>query len=56
MGATKVSVTIPTCVAPGFYLLRVEHIGLHSASNTNGAQVSFQSWSYTTGLMSPVES
>jgi len=40
MGATQVSVKIPTCVAPGFYLLRVEHIGLHSASNTNGAQVS----------------
>jgi len=38
MGATQVSVKIPTCVAPGFYLLRVEHIGLHSASNTNGAQ------------------
>ncbi|KAI1850349.1 hypothetical protein JX265_002247 [Neoarthrinium moseri] len=37
-GATQVSVTIPSCVAPGDYLLRVEHIGLHSAGDKGGAQ------------------
>lgn len=35
---TKVYVTIPSCIPSGDYLLRVEHIGLHSASSTNGAQ------------------
>jgi len=29
---------IPTCVAPGDYLLRVELLALHSASNLKGAQ------------------
>lgn len=37
-GLTTVSVTIPSCVAPGDYLLRVEHIALHSASSEGGAQ------------------
>jgi hypothetical protein len=37
-GDTTVSVTIPTCVAPGEYLLRVQHIGLHSAEQVGGAQ------------------
>ncbi|KAI0968048.1 glycosyl hydrolase family 61-domain-containing protein [Xylaria arbuscula] len=35
---TDVNVTIPSCVAPGYYLLRVEHIALHSASTSGGAQ------------------
>ncbi|KAI0012541.1 lytic polysaccharide monooxygenase [Xylariaceae sp. FL0662B] len=35
---TEVSVTIPECIAPGEYLLRVEHIALHSASQAGGAQ------------------
>ncbi|KAF1841455.1 lytic polysaccharide monooxygenase [Cucurbitaria berberidis CBS 394.84] len=33
-----VSVTIPKNTPSGDYLLRVEHIALHQASNTNGAQ------------------
>ncbi|KAI8634372.1 lytic polysaccharide monooxygenase [Xylariaceae sp. FL1651] len=37
-GLTSVSVTIPSCLAPGYYLLRAEHIGLHAASTTGGAQ------------------
>ncbi|RWA10363.1 hypothetical protein EKO27_g4746 [Xylaria grammica] len=37
-GLEIVEVTIPSCIAPGYYLLRVEHIGLHSAGQTNGAQ------------------
>ncbi|KAI0534770.1 glycoside hydrolase family 61 protein [Xylaria digitata] len=37
-GLATVEVTIPSCIAPGYYLLRVEHIGLHSAGQTNGAQ------------------
>ncbi|KAI1262722.1 glycoside hydrolase family 61 protein [Xylariaceae sp. FL1019] len=35
---TTTSVTIPSCLAPGYYLLRVEHIALHSASTEGGAQ------------------
>ncbi|CAO2657650.1 Nn.00g037760.m01.CDS01 [Neocucurbitaria sp. VM-36] len=34
----SVSVTIPQNTPSGDYLLRVEHIALHQASNTNGAQ------------------
>jgi hypothetical protein len=37
-GKTEVSVKIPSCIAPGDYLLRVEHIALHSASTVGGAQ------------------
>ncbi|KAI0154034.1 glycoside hydrolase family 61 protein [Pestalotiopsis sp. NC0098] len=37
-GLTTVSVTIPSCIAAGDYLLRVEHIALHSASTEGGAQ------------------
>lgn len=37
-GADSVSVKIPTCIAPGEYLLRVQHIGLHSAQQVGGAQ------------------
>jgi len=37
-GAKSVSVTIPKCLANGDYLLRAEHIGLHSAGSTGGAQ------------------
>ncbi|KAI0205555.1 glycosyl hydrolase family 61-domain-containing protein [Astrocystis sublimbata] len=37
-GLDNVDVKIPSCIAPGAYLLRVEHIALHSAGNTNGAQ------------------
>ncbi|ORY08736.1 glycosyl hydrolase family 61-domain-containing protein [Clohesyomyces aquaticus] len=33
-----VSVTIPKAVPSGDYLLRIEHIALHQASQTNGAQ------------------
>jgi hypothetical protein len=33
-----VSVTLPSCLANGDYLLRVEHIALHSASTVGGAQ------------------
>lgn len=38
-GKTSVSVTIPRCVENGEYLLRVEHIALHSASAPGGAQL-----------------
>ncbi|KAI1170318.1 glycosyl hydrolase family 61-domain-containing protein [Nemania sp. FL0916] len=37
-GLQTVSVKIPTCIAPGYYLLRVEHIALHSAGSSGGAQ------------------
>ncbi|KAL2194512.1 glycoside hydrolase family 61 protein [Corynascus similis CBS 632.67] len=37
-GKTEVSVTIPSCVEDGEYLLRVEHIALHSAASVGGAQ------------------
>lgn len=30
--------TIPRCLQDGEYLLRAEHIGLHSASSVGGAQ------------------
>jgi hypothetical protein len=30
--------TMPTCIAPGQYLMRVELIALHSASSPGGAQ------------------
>ena len=33
-----VSVTIPRNIPSGDYLLRIEHIALHQASNVNGAQ------------------
>ncbi|KAK0751859.1 glycoside hydrolase [Schizothecium vesticola] len=38
-GKSQVSVRIPQCVQNGEYLLRVEHIALHSASAPNGAQL-----------------
>jgi Auxiliary Activity family 9 (formerly GH61) len=31
-------VAIPKCILPGDYLLRAEHIGLHAASSSGGAQ------------------
>lgn len=37
-GARSVSVTLPRCLADGDYLLRMEHIGLHSAGSAGGAQ------------------
>jgi len=37
-GMTTVSITIPSCLPSGQYLLRVEHIALHSASTVDGAQ------------------
>jgi hypothetical protein len=41
-GLATVNVKIPTCIAPGYYLLRVEHIALHSAGSTGGAQVGYR--------------
>ncbi|KAK3391645.1 glycoside hydrolase [Sordaria brevicollis] len=38
-GKTEVSVRLPQCLANGEYLLRVEHIALHSASSVGGAQL-----------------
>lgn len=38
-GLKEVSVEIPSCLAEGYYLLRVEHIALHSAGSEGGAQV-----------------
>jgi len=37
-GAASVSTTVPSCIPAGDYLLRVEHIALHSASAAGGAQ------------------
>lgn len=37
-GKSEVSVKIPSCLANGDYLLRVEHIALHSAGSVGGAQ------------------
>ncbi len=37
-GAKSVAVTIPRCLQDGEYLLRAEHIGLHSAGSAGGAQ------------------
>lgn len=37
-GVPTVNVTLPECIAPGEYLLRVEHVGLHSAQQAGGAQ------------------
>lgn len=37
-GLSTVSVKIPTSLSAGEYLLRVEHIGLHSAGSSGGAQ------------------
>ncbi|KAK3689890.1 glycoside hydrolase family 61 protein [Podospora appendiculata] len=37
-GTKSVSVKIPKCLANGEYLLRAEHIGLHSAGSSGGAQ------------------
>ncbi|KXJ87237.1 glycoside hydrolase [Microdochium bolleyi] len=38
-GLSSVTLTIPKCIPNGEYLVRFEHIGLHSASSTNGAQL-----------------
>lgn len=52
---------VPSCIANGEYLIRFEHIGLHSASAANGAQlylscaqvsVTGGSGSYSPSLMS----
>jgi hypothetical protein len=37
-GARQVTTKIPSCIPSGDYLLRVEHIALHSASAAGGAQ------------------
>lgn len=37
-GLTSVSFKIPTAIPNGEYLLRIEHIGLHGASTSGGAQ------------------
>jgi len=37
-GNKTLSVTIPECIEDGEYLLRLEHLGIHSASTTGGAQ------------------
>jgi hypothetical protein len=33
------AITIPSCIAPGQYLLRAEMIALHAASSSGGAQL-----------------
>ncbi|KAI1160013.1 glycoside hydrolase family 61 protein [Nemania serpens] len=37
-GASRVTTKVPSCIPAGDYLLRVEHIALHSASAAGGAQ------------------
>lgn len=39
MGKTTLNVKIPSCIPSGDYLLRVEHIALHSAGSVGGAQL-----------------
>ena len=39
MNAGSASVTVPKNTPSGEYLLRIEHIALHSASAVNGAQI-----------------
>jgi Auxiliary Activity family 9 (formerly GH61) len=41
MGKAQVPVTLPKSLPSGDYLLRAEHIALHSAGSSGGAQVSF---------------
>ena len=38
-GAKSVPIEIPSCLEDGQYLLRVEHIALHSAGSVGGAQL-----------------
>lgn len=38
-GKSTINVQIPKCLADGEYLLRGEHIALHSASSVGGAQL-----------------
>lgn len=37
-GQSSFEVTIPSCISPGDYLLRAEHIALHTAQSPGGAQ------------------
>lgn len=37
-GRRQVAATVPACLAPGDYLIHVEHIALHSAASAGGAQ------------------
>lgn len=37
-GKSQLTVTIPSCLPAGDYLLRIEQIGLHVASTVGGAQ------------------
>ncbi|KAK4221054.1 glycoside hydrolase [Podospora fimiseda] len=37
-GKSSFPVKIPSCIRSGYYLLRAEHIALHSAGQTGGAQ------------------
>jgi hypothetical protein len=38
-GKSSIDIPIPSCIAPGQYLVRFEHIALHSASSPGGAQL-----------------
>ncbi|KAL9107529.1 MAG: hypothetical protein Q9227_007631 [Pyrenula ochraceoflavens] len=38
-GKSSIPLQIPSCISPGDYLLRAEHIALHSASTVGGAQL-----------------
>ena len=37
-GLASYPIKIPSCIAPGQYLMRNEHIGLHVAQSSGGAQ------------------
>ncbi|KAK0651119.1 magnesium-bound glycoside hydrolase 61 isoform E from Thiela Terrestris [Cercophora newfieldiana] len=37
-GKTSFQAKIPSCIKSGYYLLRAEHLGLHSAGSAGGAQ------------------
>ncbi|MBE3047961.1 glycoside hydrolase family 61 protein, partial [Candidatus Bathyarchaeota archaeon] len=38
LGQASFDVPIPACIAPGDYLLRAEHIAIHTAQAVGGAQ------------------
>ncbi|CAJ2506953.1 Uu.00g081390.m01.CDS01 [Anthostomella pinea] len=37
-GKSELAFTVPSCLAEGDYLFRIEHVALHSASSAGGAQ------------------
>lgn len=55
LNAQSVSVTLPRCLQNGEYLLRGEHIALHSAGSVGGAQF-YLSCAQLSGMFLPLSS